>query len=59
VNVKMFQFTFVSGVPCTLDDAHEHHEYHEFQFTFVSGVPCTGLMVFVVPGILLGFNSPS
>jgi len=35
-----FQFTFVSGVPCT-PDRWWWDVGVEFQFTFVSGVPCT------------------
>jgi hypothetical protein len=35
-----FQFTFVSGVPCTSFVFGEQPDI-EIQFTFVSGVPCT------------------
>jgi len=39
----VFQFTFVSGVPCTVQrpDGLPGQHVGGFQFTFVSGVPCT------------------
>ena len=38
-----FQFTFVSGVPCTVEGGVDPLAI-VFQFTFVSGVPCTGYL---------------
>jgi len=42
-----FQFTFVSGVPCTwsLSGTSASIRCVAFQFTFVSGVPCTSRRV--------------
>ena len=40
-SLDLFQFTFVSGVPCTWLVLTQNPGTALFQFTFVSGVPCT------------------
>jgi len=55
-----FQFTFVSGVPCTTQTITGAKTMTApFQFTFVSGVPCTEVLGDYQAPQWDGFNSPS